>query len=84
MADIVERLQARFDHRIVQPDELARDAANEIIELRRRLYSCFRYFDHCQRTTLPNQACDSGEMAVRMALKQEATEAALAKVEEMK
>lgn len=74
--DIVDKLATRFDPRIVQPDELSREAANEITELRRRLYACFRYFDHSARVTLPSkQACASGEMAVRLALKEEAKEA---------
>jgi hypothetical protein len=35
--DIVERLKTRFDPRIVQPDELSREAAEEIERLRARV-----------------------------------------------
>ena len=32
------------------------------------LEACWRYFDHCQRVSLPRESCDSGEMMVRMML----------------
>lgn len=37
MTDILKRLETRFDPRIVQPDEMARDAHAEIVRLRRVL-----------------------------------------------
>jgi hypothetical protein len=33
MTDILKRLETRFDPRIVQPDEMARDAHAEIVRL---------------------------------------------------
>ena len=49
----------------------------------RAIEACKRYFEHCRRVSISagHKGCDSGEMAVRMALKGEAV-AALAKVSE--
>ena len=51
-------------------------AADQIEQLRRTAEACRRYFDHCQRVSLSarHAGSDSGEMAVRMALKKEAEE----------
>lgn len=36
------------------------------------LESCWRYFDHCLRVSLPRQSCDRGELMVRMTLMRDA------------
>jgi hypothetical protein len=42
--------------------------------LRRAVYACYRYFDHCEMVSVSAQhkGCDSGQMNVRMSLKDEA------------
>lgn len=42
-----------------------RDQVKKMDEI---LESCWRYFDHCLRVSLPRESCESGEMMVRMML----------------
>lgn len=43
--------------------------------LQRAVAACSRYFDHCERVSVSQHRSDSGQMAVRMALRNEAREA---------
>ena len=42
--------------------------------LQRAVEACSRYFEHCERVSVSQQRSDSGQMAVRMALRNEARE----------
>mgnify|MGYP006268980323 CR=1 FL=1 len=43
--------------------------------LQRAVEACSRYFEHCDRVSVSQQRSDSGQMGVRMALRNEAREA---------
>ena len=43
--------------------------------LQRTVEACSRYFEHCERVSVSQHRSDSGQMAVRMALRNEAREA---------
>ena len=47
----------------------------EYERLQRAVEACSRYFEHCERVSVSQSRSDSGEMAVRMALRNEAREA---------
>ena len=49
--------------------ERLRDQVKKMDEI---LESCWRYFDHCLRVSLPRESCDSGEMMVRLTLMRDA------------
>ena len=44
----------------------------KILQMDEILESCWRYFDHCLRVSLPRQSCDNGELMVRMTLMRDA------------
>ena len=48
-------------------------------EQAKAIHACYRYFEHCQRVSLSarHAGCDSGEMAVRLSLKEEARAAVM-------
>ena len=43
--------------------------------LQRAVEACSRYFEHCERVSVSQHRSDSGQMAARMALRNEAREA---------
>ena len=47
----------------------------EYEQLQRAVEACSRYFEHCERVSVSQQRSDSGQMNVRMALRNEAREA---------
>lgn len=51
MQDIVVHLQTRFDPQIVQPDEMSREAAKEIIRLREELVEANLMLRSCYSVT---------------------------------